>query len=74
MIPDCMSHWTLTHLTNLGVAAEVLLTGAVSAGCADSEVQRIVLVDAPAVLGWARCQAQDRSTPFIKFTASLCTS
>ncbi|CDO86759.1 crotonase [Mycobacterium triplex] len=27
VIPDCMSHWTLAHLTNLGVAAEVLLTG-----------------------------------------------
>jgi enoyl-CoA hydratase/carnithine racemase len=27
VIPDCMSHWTLAHLTSLGVAAEVLLTG-----------------------------------------------
>jgi enoyl-CoA hydratase/carnithine racemase len=27
VIPDCMSHWTLAHLTNLGMAAEVLLTG-----------------------------------------------
>jgi enoyl-CoA hydratase/carnithine racemase len=27
VIPDCMSHWTLAQLTNLGVAAEVLLTG-----------------------------------------------
>lgn len=27
VIPDCMAHWTLTHLGNLGVAAEVLLTG-----------------------------------------------
>src|SRR6201984_3152932 len=27
VMPDCMSHWTLTHLTTLGVAAEVLLTG-----------------------------------------------
>lgn len=27
VIADCMAHWTLTHLTNLGVAAEVLLTG-----------------------------------------------
>jgi enoyl-CoA hydratase/carnithine racemase len=27
VIPDCMSHWTLAHLTTLGVAAEVLLTG-----------------------------------------------
>ena len=27
VIPDCMSHWTLPQLTNLGVAAEILLTG-----------------------------------------------
>ncbi|MGA9491537.1 MAG: enoyl-CoA hydratase-related protein [Mycobacterium sp.] len=27
VIPDCMSHWTLAQMTNLGVAAEVLLTG-----------------------------------------------
>ena len=27
VVPDCMAHWTLSHLTNLGVAAEVLLTG-----------------------------------------------
>lgn len=27
VIPDCMSHWTLTQLTGLGVAAELLLTG-----------------------------------------------
>lgn len=27
VIPDCMAHWTLAHLSNLGVAAEVLLTG-----------------------------------------------
>ena len=27
VIPDCMSHWTLTQLTTLGVAADILLTG-----------------------------------------------
>ncbi|OMC53469.1 crotonase [Mycobacterium sp. IS-2888] len=27
VIPDCMSHWTLAHLTTLGAAAEILLTG-----------------------------------------------
>jgi enoyl-CoA hydratase/carnithine racemase len=27
VIPDCMSHWTLAQLTNLGVAADILLTG-----------------------------------------------
>jgi enoyl-CoA hydratase/carnithine racemase len=32
VIPDCMAHWTLAHLTNLGVAAEVLLTGRTFSG------------------------------------------
>jgi enoyl-CoA hydratase/carnithine racemase len=32
VIPDCMSHWTLAHLTSLGVAAEVLLTGRTFSG------------------------------------------
>jgi len=27
VIPDCMSHWTLARLTNVGVAADLLLTG-----------------------------------------------
>jgi enoyl-CoA hydratase/carnithine racemase len=27
VIADCMSHWTLAHLSTLGVAAELLLTG-----------------------------------------------
>ena len=27
VIPDCMSHWTLTHLAGVAAAAEVLLTG-----------------------------------------------
>ena len=32
VIPDCMAHWTLAHLTNLGVAADVLLTGRTFSG------------------------------------------
>ena len=32
VIPDCMSHWTLAHLSSLGVAAEVLLTGRTFSG------------------------------------------
>src|SRR6185437_12691601 len=32
VIPDCMAHWTLTQVTNLGVAAEVLLTGRTFSG------------------------------------------
>jgi enoyl-CoA hydratase/carnithine racemase len=32
VLPDCMSHWTLAHLANLGVAAEVLLTGRTFSG------------------------------------------
>lgn len=27
VLPDCMAHWTLAHLTTLGVAADILLTG-----------------------------------------------
>lgn len=27
VLPDCMAHWTLAQLTNLGVAADILLTG-----------------------------------------------
>ncbi len=27
VIPDCMSHWTLPHLTGAAVAADILLTG-----------------------------------------------
>ncbi|OBI04123.1 crotonase [Mycobacterium sp. E2462] len=27
VLPDCMAHWTLARLTNLGVAADILLTG-----------------------------------------------
>ncbi len=32
VIPDCMAHWTLARLTNIGVAAEVLLTGRTFSG------------------------------------------
>jgi enoyl-CoA hydratase/carnithine racemase len=32
VIPDCMAHWTLARLTNLGAAAEVLLTGRTFSG------------------------------------------
>ena len=27
VIPDCMSHWTLTHLVGVGAATDILLTG-----------------------------------------------
>ncbi|ETB48225.1 crotonase, partial [Mycobacterium avium 10-5560] len=32
VLPDCMAHWTLPQLTNLGVAAELLLTGRMFGG------------------------------------------
>jgi enoyl-CoA hydratase/carnithine racemase len=32
VIPDCMAHWTLARLTNIAVAAEVLLTGRTFSG------------------------------------------
>lgn len=53
VIPDCMAHWTLAHLTNLGVAAEVLLTGrtfggqeAVAYGIANRAVPAAQVLDA----------------------------
>jgi enoyl-CoA hydratase/carnithine racemase len=38
VIPDCMAHWTLAHLTNVGVAAEVLLTGRTFSGSEAAEL------------------------------------
>ncbi|MCV7409756.1 crotonase [Mycobacterium florentinum] len=53
VIPDCMAHWTLAHLTNLAVAAEVLLTGrtfdgpeAVAFGIANRSLPAVQVLDA----------------------------
>jgi enoyl-CoA hydratase/carnithine racemase len=73
VIPDCMSHWTLAHLTNLGVAAEVLLTGrtfnaaeAVAFGVANKALP------AAEVLDHALEMARDIATNVAPMSAALC--
>jgi enoyl-CoA hydratase/carnithine racemase len=73
VIPDCMSHWTLAHLTNLGVAAEVLLTGrtfngaeAVDFGIANKALP------AARVLEHAVETARDIATNVAPMSAALC--
>jgi enoyl-CoA hydratase/carnithine racemase len=73
VIPDCMSHWTLAHLTNLGVAAEVLLTGrtfngseAVDLGIASRALP------AAQVLEHAVEIARDIATDVAPMSAALC--
>jgi enoyl-CoA hydratase/carnithine racemase len=73
VIPDCMSHWTLAHLTNLGVAAEVLLTGrtfngaeAVGLGIANQALP------AAQVLDHAVEKARDIATNVAPMSAALC--
>ena len=73
VIPDCMSHWTLAHLTNLGVAAEVLLTGrtfdgteAVTLGIANKALP------AGQVLEHAVEIARDIATNVAPMSAALC--
>jgi enoyl-CoA hydratase/carnithine racemase len=73
VIPDCMSHWTLTHLTNLGVAAEVLLTGrtfdgaqAVEFGIANRALP------AAQVLAHALQMARDIAVNVAPMSAALC--
>ena len=71
--PDCMSHWTLAQLTNLGVAAEVLLTGrtfsggeAVGWGIANRALP------AAEVLDLAMDIARDIATNVAPMSAALC--
>jgi enoyl-CoA hydratase/carnithine racemase len=73
VIPDCMSHWTLAHLTNLGVAAEVLITGrtfngpeAVALGLANKALP------AAQVLDHALEMARDIATNVAPMSAALC--
>ncbi|MEE3067021.1 MAG: enoyl-CoA hydratase-related protein [Actinomycetota bacterium] len=73
VIPDCMAHWTLAHLTTLGVAAEVLLTGrtfdgpeAVAYGIANRAVP------AAQVLGTALEMARDIAVNVAPMSAALC--
>jgi len=73
VIPDCMAHWTLAQLTNLGVAAEVLLTGrtfsggeAVGWGIANRALP------AAEVLDQAMDIARDIATNVAPMSAALC--
>jgi enoyl-CoA hydratase/carnithine racemase len=73
VIPDCMSHWTLMHLTNLGVAAEVLLTGRTFDG-AEAAALGIANKALPAgqVLEHAMEMARDIATNVAPMSAALC--
>jgi len=73
VIPDCMSHWTLAHLTNLGVAAEVLLTGRTFNG-AEAAAFGIANKALPAaqVLDHAMEMARDIATNVAPMSAALC--
>jgi enoyl-CoA hydratase/carnithine racemase len=73
VIPDCMSHWTLTHLTTLGVAAEVLLTGRTFTG-AEAATLGIANRALPAeqVLDHALEMARDIAAHVAPMSAALC--
>ncbi|MEB3984108.1 enoyl-CoA hydratase-related protein [Mycobacterium sp. 663a-19] len=73
VIPDCMAHWTLPHLTSLGAAAEVLLTGrtftgteAVALGVANAAVP------GAEVLAHALQMARDIAVNVAPMSAALC--
>jgi enoyl-CoA hydratase/carnithine racemase len=73
VIPDCMSHWTVTHLATLGVAAEILLTGrtftgaeAVGLGVANRALP------AEGVLDHALETARDIAAHVAPLSAALC--
>jgi enoyl-CoA hydratase/carnithine racemase len=73
VIPDCMSHWTLAHLTSLGVAAEVLLTGRTFTG-AEAVALGVANKALPAaqVLEDALEMARDIATNVAPMSAALC--
>ncbi|WP_156687749.1 enoyl-CoA hydratase/isomerase family protein [Mycobacterium sp. Marseille-P9652] len=73
VLPDCMSHWTLTHLAGLGVAAEVLLTGRTFTG-AEAVALGIANRAVPAgrVLGDALDMARDIAANVAPMSAALC--
>jgi enoyl-CoA hydratase/carnithine racemase len=73
VIPDCMSHWTLAQLTNLGVAADILLTGRTFSG-AEAVALGIANRALPAakVLDHALEIARDIATNVAPMSAALC--
>jgi enoyl-CoA hydratase/carnithine racemase len=72
VLPDCMAHWTLQHLANLGVAAEVLLTGRTFSG-AEAVTWGIANRALPAaeVLEHALAIARDIATNVAPMSAAL---
>jgi enoyl-CoA hydratase/carnithine racemase len=72
VIPDCMSHWTLAHLTTLGAAAEILLTGRTFTG-AEAVALGVANTALPAeqVLGHALEMARDIAVNVAPMSAAL---
>lgn len=73
VIPDCMSHWTLTQLTTLGVAADILLTGRTFGG-AEAAALGVANRALPAeqVLDHALTLARDIALNVAPMSAALC--
>jgi enoyl-CoA hydratase/carnithine racemase len=73
VIPDCMSHWTLTHLAGSGVAADLLLTGRTFDG-AEAVALGIATRSLPAeaVLAHALQIARDIAVNVAPMSAALC--
>jgi enoyl-CoA hydratase/carnithine racemase len=73
VVPDCMSHWTLTQLTNLGVAADILLTGRTFGG-AEAAALGVANRALPAgqVLDHAMTVARDIAVNVAPMSAALC--
>ena len=73
VIPDCMSHWRLTHLATLGVAAEILLTGRTFTG-AEAVTLGVANRALPAerVLDHALAMARDIAAHVAPMSAALC--
>lgn len=73
VLPDCMAHWTLTQLTTLGVAADILLTGRTFGG-AEAVALGIASRALPAdrVLDHALTVARDIAVNVAPMSAALC--
>lgn len=73
VLPDCMAHWTLTQLTTLGVAADILLTGRTFGG-AEAVALGIASRAVPAdrVLDHALTVARDIAVNVAPMSAALC--
>lgn len=73
VLPDCMSHWTLTQLTTLGVAADILLTGRMFGG-AEAVALGVANRALPAdrVLDHALTAARDIAVNVAPMSAALC--